>query len=80
MKYILDSNCFITPSRTFCPTDVGISFWNKIKDLANTSRIYSIDKVRDELYHNEDALKSWMSYNIDRGFFLRFDGDSQNIQ
>lgn len=30
MKYIIDSNSFITPHRTFCPTDVGISCWNLI--------------------------------------------------
>ena len=41
MKYIIDSNCFITPSRTFCPTDVGVSFWNKIKSLAEEGDVCS---------------------------------------
>ena len=30
MRYLIDSNCFIEPNRTFCPTDVGVSFWNKM--------------------------------------------------
>ena len=77
MKYIIDSNCFITPSRTFCPTDVGVSFWNKIKSLAEEGRICSIDKVKDELYTNSDELQKWMSSNITDNFFIKFDGEEQ---
>ena len=77
MKYIIDSNCFITPSRTFCPTDVGVSFWNKIKSLAEEGRICSIDKVKDELYTNSDELQKWMSSNITNNFFIKFDGAEQ---
>ena len=77
MKYIIDSNRFITPSRTFCPTDVSVSFWNKIKSLAEEGRICSIDKVKDELYTNSDELQKWMSSNITDNFFIKYDGEEQ---
>lgn len=75
MKYIIDSNCFVTPHRTFCPTDVGVSFWNKIRLLTEEEKICSLDKVRDELYSNSDDLKIWMTSNLSEDFFLPFDNN-----
>jgi hypothetical protein len=76
MKYILDSNCFITPHRGYCPIDVAVSLWNKIKDLAINNTIVSLDKVRDELYKNNDELKKWLLNNIPNSFFLKFEDNS----
>lgn len=73
MKYIIDSNCFVTPHRTFCPTDVGVSFWNKLRALAKEDKICSIDKVKDELYVNSDELKGWIEFNLGDTFFLPFE-------
>ena len=72
MKYIIDSNCFVTPHRSFCPTDVGISFWNKIQTLAKEGKIYSLDKVKEELYSNSDDLKKWLEATINDRFFIEF--------
>lgn len=76
MKYIIDSNCFVTPHRSFCPTDVGVSFWNKLRVLAEEGRICSLDKVKDELYANSDELKEWMGANLGDAFFLPFENTS----
>lgn len=78
MKYIVDSNCFLEPHKGYCPIDVGVSFWNKIRELANRGVIVSIDKVKDELYTHNDDLKNWLQGNIDRAFFKRFEGNEQN--
>lgn len=64
--YIIDSNCFVTPHRTFCPTDVGVSFWNKLQALAEEGKICSIDKVKNELYANSDDLKEWTVVSMER--------------
>lgn len=68
MKYLIDSNCFIEPNRTFCPTDVGVSFWNKVKVLSDKGFICSLNKVKDEL-DTGDALDKWVKSNLDRTFF-----------
>ncbi len=75
MKYIIDSNCFVTPHRTFCPTDVGVSFWNKLQALAEEGKICSIDKVKNELYANSDDLKEWMEASLGDVFFLPFENE-----
>ena len=73
MKYIIDSNWFVTPHRSFCPTDVGVSFWSKLRTLAENGKICSIDKVQDELYNNSDELKNWMETSLSDSFFVKFD-------
>jgi hypothetical protein len=52
--YIVDSNFFIQAHRTSYPFDIATSFWSKIISLAETGRIISIDKVKNEIFKNED--------------------------
>lgn len=72
-KFILDSNFFIQASRSTYPLDVAISFWQKVQQLANAGTIISIDKVRDEIYRNEDELTQWCKDNLPDEFFLDSD-------
>lgn len=67
--YIADSNFFIQAHRVSYPLDIAFSFWNKVKQLANSGKIISIDKVRDELFDKNDALEEWCSYNLPIDFF-----------
>lgn len=67
--YVLDSNFFIQAHRASYPLDVASSFWNKVKQLADDGKIISIDKVKQEIYQNEDALKHWCIANLPRDFF-----------
>ena len=54
MRYIVDSNSFITPHRGYSPIDVARSLWSKISSLASEHKIYSLDKVKEELYLHDD--------------------------
>jgi len=67
--FIVDSNFFIQAHRMYYPLDVVISFWNKVKQLAVEGKIISIDKVKHEIYQNEDALKKWCEDNLPEDFF-----------
>ncbi len=67
--YVVDSNFFIQAHRVNYPLDVAFSFWNKVKQLADDGKIISIDKVKQEIYQNEDALKQWCVINLPRDFF-----------
>ncbi len=66
--YVVDSNFFIQAHRVNYPLDVAFSFWNKVKQLADYGKIISIDKVKQEIYQNEDALKPWCVTNLPRFF------------
>lgn len=67
--YVVDSNLFIQAHRIICPLDIAISFWNKVALLAKNGQIVSIDKVKNELYQNDDELKNWCENNLPENFF-----------
>ena len=67
--YIVDTNFFIQAHRASYPLDVASSFWNKVKQLANEEKILSIDKVKEEIYKNDDNLKKWCTDNLPENFF-----------
>ena len=67
--YIADSNIFIESHRKNYPIDVAHSYWEKFKQLADQEIIISIDKVKAEIYGNEDALKQWCTASLPNDFF-----------
>lgn len=75
-KYLLDSNVFIQAHREHYPFDVVPSFWEKLIALSNNDIIFSIDKVKKELYdqQNPDTLGRWCHNDIKSTFFV----DSSN--
>ncbi|MBD0851966.1 DUF4411 family protein [Maribacter arenosus] len=71
--YVVDSNFFIQAHRVNYPLDIAYSFWNKVKELAETGRIISIDKVKAELYDKNDDLEAWCKANLPEDFFKSTD-------
>lgn len=67
--YVVDSNFFIQAHRASYPLDVATSFWNKVIQLAEDRKIISIDKVKSEIFRNEDELKQWCEINLPDDFF-----------
>lgn len=67
--YILDTNFFIQAHRLTYPLDVAASFWNKLAELAAAGKVISIDKVKNEIYNNDDELKEWCEANLPNNFF-----------
>lgn len=67
--YIVDSNFFIQAHRLTYPLDVARGFWLKGKQLSESNAIVSIDKVKKELYRNNDELKKWCEINLPERFF-----------
>jgi hypothetical protein len=67
--YVVDSNFFIQAHRTSYPFDVATSFWGKIINLAENGTIVSIDKVKNEIFKNDDELKQWCEINLPDNFF-----------
>jgi len=71
--FLVDANFFIQAHRAIYPLDVATSFWLKVKQLADNGNIISIDKVRNEIYQNEDELKTWCQLNLPNNFFKNTD-------
>lgn len=67
--YVVDSNFFIQAHRASYPLDVATSFWSKVVQLAEDGKVISIDKVKNEIFKNEDELKQWCEINLPDNFF-----------
>lgn len=67
--YLIDSNFFIQAHRATYPLDVVPGFWTLVKRLADAGHIISIDKVKKEIYSQNDALTNWCKANLLDGFF-----------
>ena len=67
--FVVDSNFFIQAHRMVYPLDVVVSFWEVLRKLANDGVIISVDKVKNEIYQNNDELKIWCQENLPDDFF-----------
>lgn len=67
--FIVDTNFFIQSHRITYPLDVAVNFWDKVKKLFYQEKIISIDKVKDEIFKNDDELKKWIEQNLLGEFF-----------
>lgn len=69
MIYLIDANIFIDAHQRNYPLDVVPSFWTNIARLAHAGQICSIDKVKAEIFNNDDDLTAWCSVNLPDNFF-----------
>ncbi len=72
--YLIDTNVFIQAYKEDYPFDVAVSFWDTIKQLTLDEKIFSIDKVKSELYAQDDDLKMWCETNLPDNFFKESQG------
>lgn len=70
MAYLLDANVFIQAKNLYYGFDFCPAFWDWLILNNATKKLFSIEKVEDELLAIADALSNWVSQ---RGpdFFLR---------
>ena len=61
--YLVDSNFLIQAHRDIYHLDIVPSFWALVKKLADAGNIISIDKVKKEIYSQNDALTTWCKSN-----------------
>lgn len=69
LVFIIDTNVFIQAHRMTYPMDIVPGFWKKMAELAEREIIISIDKVKNEIYKNDDELKTWSKANLPAKFW-----------
>ena len=69
MAYLLDANVFMQASNLHYGLDFCPAFWNWLIEANAQGRLYSIDRVSDEIAAGDDELSKWAA---ERGeeFFL----------
>ena len=69
-KYLLDANVFITADAEHYGLDFCPAFWEWLILQNEAEKIFSIDRVKNEVLRKQDAVSKWARLQGD-GFFLR---------
>lgn len=72
MTYLLDANVFIQAKNLHYGLDFCPAFWEWIVENNYAEKVFSIDKVADEINAGADELTEWMRNN-GNGLFLKTD-------
>ena len=59
--FLIDTNAFISPYRTYYPFDLAPSFWGFLEQSMATGDIVLLDVVYDEVTKGDDDLSQWLS-------------------
>ena len=70
-KYLLDSNVFMQAHRLYYGFDICPGFWTAILRQNAASRIFSIDRVQQEIAEGNDQLKKWAQSDAPDTFFRK---------
>ena len=74
MAYLLDADVFIRAKNLHYGLDFCPAFWNWLIEQNKKDRVFSIEKVGDEVQAVADELSEWAS-KLGPKFFLRPDED-----
>lgn len=72
MTYLLDANVFIQAKNLHYGLDFCPAFWNWVIEQNEAKRVFSIEKVGDEIDAGADELAEWAA-KLGAGFFLKPD-------
>ncbi len=72
MAYLLDANVFIQAKNLHYGLDFCPAFWDWLIQTNAAKKVFSIEKVGDELPAGADQLADWAS-KLGLGFFLKPD-------
>ncbi|MEO0511672.1 MAG: DUF4411 family protein [Planctomycetota bacterium] len=68
MAYLLDANVFMSAKQLHYGFDFCPAFWDWLVRAHRTGKVFSIEKVSDEIQAGTDELSEWAA-DLDDGFF-----------
>jgi len=69
MGYLLDANVFMSASRLHYGLDFCPAFWDWLTVMHRSAKLFSVERVADEIAAVEDELSKWAA-TLDDGFFI----------
>lgn len=69
--YVLDANVFIEAKNKYYGFSLCPGFWKALIAQHNNDRVFSIDKVLDELVDEGDRLSDWAKETVTKTFFKK---------
>ena len=70
MAYLLDANVFIEAKNRYYHPDFCPAFWDWLLEANAAGKVFSIEKVSDEIAAGDDGLASWVGTHGSE-FFLK---------
>jgi len=70
-RYVLDANVFIEAHQKYYAFDICPGFWRALVRQHELRRVFSIDRVKDELTGSTDRLSDWANRDVPESFFKR---------
>lgn len=80
MAYLLDSNIFIQAKNEYYGFDLCPGFWEWLEQQNAAGKVFSIDRVQEELVSYADALSQWAKKQGHVFFLATFVLPSQTYQ
>ncbi len=72
--YLVDTNVLIDAHRYHYGFDFYPGFWKWLYHANRQERVFSVNRVYEEICRQDDRLSAWAS-DCDNGFFLRLSAD-----
>jgi hypothetical protein len=76
MAYLLDADVFISAKNLHYGFDFCPAFWDWLVREHKAGKLFSVERVRDELLAGKDDLAQWVA-GLPAGFFLRPDAATE---
>ena len=64
-KFLLDSNIFMTPSRSYYSFDFAQGFWRQMRTAIHSGNVFILDVIYKEITKGNDKLAEWLKNTID---------------
>lgn len=79
MVYLLDSNVFIQAKNLHYGFDFCPGFWDWMVQSNSEGKVFSIEKVKEELFAGDDELTGWAKVQGDSFFWRRMNRCSKPL-
>lgn len=71
--FLLDANVLITAKNTYYGFELCPGFWDVLLSAHRSERVFSVDRIQDELLKGDDDLAKWVQ-ELPPTFFLDCNG------
>ncbi len=70
-RYLLDANPFIEAKNRHYGFDICPGFWSSLVGQHEANRVFSIDRIADELHEQDDQINRWIDDGVPDTFFKK---------
>lgn len=70
-RYLLDANAFIEAKERYYGFDICPGYWSSLLVQHDSRRLFSIDRIADELNEQDDVVKQWIRNEVPDTFFKK---------